>query len=274
MAYLPHLDYDFQRFGPEDPRSRQALRELDVIFGELVAAAEEHGVQVVAVSEYGIDAVDKPVDINRALRRAGLLEVRESPRGEELDPFKSRAFALVDHQLAHVYLKSPEDEAAARAVLSELDGVEGLWAGAERAELGLDHPRAGDLVVMAAPKSWFTYYYWLDEAKRPDFAPTVDIHSKPGYDPCELFVDPQLSAPMLRVVRRVAQKKLGFRYLMDVVPTDATLVGGSHGRPPTAPEDGPVFLASRPFAECGGAPEGGVVDMASVKARVLALLRR
>ena len=273
LAYLPHLDYDFQRYGPDDSRSRQALRELDGLFGELVAAAERHGVEVVAVSEYGIDAVDTPVDVNRALRRAGLLEVRESPRGEELDPFKSRAFALVDHQLAHVYVKSPGDVAAAREVLETLDGVEGLWAGAQRAELGLDHRRAGDLVAMAAPRAWFTYYYWLDEARRPDFAPTVDIHSKPGYDPCELFVDPRLAAPMLRVVRRVAQKKLGFRYLMDVVPTDATLVGGSHGRPPAQPEDGPVFLASKPFEASGGAPEGGVVDMASVKDRVLALLR-
>jgi predicted AlkP superfamily pyrophosphatase or phosphodiesterase len=272
MAYLPHLDYDFQRFGPGDPRSRRALRELDTVFGDLAKAAERLGVEVVAVSEYGIDPVDRPVHVNRALRRAGLLEVRDSPRGEELDPFLSRAFALADHQLAHVYLREPSDLEAAREVLEGLDGVERVWAGPERNELGLDHRRAGDLVVLAEPGAWFTYYYWLDEDRRPDFAPTVDIHSKPGYDPCELFLDPALRFPALRVASRVARKKLGFRYLMDVIPTDAGLVGGSHGRPPASAEDGPLFLASRPFEECGGAPEGGVVEMASVKERVLSLL--
>jgi predicted AlkP superfamily pyrophosphatase or phosphodiesterase len=272
LAYLPHLDYDFQRYGPDDPRSRRALRELDGVFGDLATAAERLGVEVVAVSEYGIDAVDRPVHVNRALRSAGLLEVRPSPRGEELDPFMSRAFALADHQLAHVYLRDPADADAAREVLEALDGVEQVWAGPERAALGLDHPRAGDLVALAAPGAWFTYYYWLDEARRPDFATTVDIHSKPGYDPCELFVDPALRLPALRIARRLAQKKLGFRYLMDVIPTDATLVRGSHGRPPASPEDGPVFLASRPFVECGGEPATGRVEMASVRDRVLALL--
>ena len=272
MAYLPHLDYDLQRYGPADPRSRQALRELDGIFGELSAAAERLGVEVVAVSEYGIDPVDRPVHLNRELRRAGHLAVRPSPRGEELDPFMSRAFALVDHQLAHVYLRDPGDSAEVRRLLEGLEGVERVWAGPERAEAGLDHDRAGDLVVLAAPGAWFTYYYWLEESSRPDFAPTVDIHSKPGYDPCELFLDPGLRLPFLRVARRLLQKKLGFRYLMDLIPTDASLVGGSHGRLPNRPEDGPIFLSSRPFEECGGQPAGGVVQMASVRDRVLALL--
>ncbi|MCB9916364.1 MAG: alkaline phosphatase family protein [Planctomycetes bacterium] len=273
LAYLPHLDYDLQRYGPRDARSVQALRELDAIFGELWDACRRLGVELAAVSEYGIDEVDTPVHVNRALRAAGLLEVRESPRGEELDVFKSRAFALADHQLAHVYVREATDVAAAREVLAGLPGVDGVWAGAERAALGLDHERAGALVALSAARAWFTYYWWLDEAARPDFATTVDIHSKPGYDPCELFVDPRLRLPMLRVARRLAQKKLGMRYLMDVVPTDATLVRGSHGRPPASPQDGPVFLCSRPFDAANPAPANGVVDMASVKARVLALLR-
>lgn len=272
LAYLPHLDYDLQRFGPAHERSRRALRDLDGIFGELWDACRHLGVELMAVSEYGIDDVDTPVHVNRALREAGLLEVRRSPRGEELDVFKSRAFALADHQLAHVYTRDEADLEAAREVLTNLRGVDGLWSGAERAELGLDHPRAGQLVALSAPRAWFTYYYWLDEAARPDFATTVDIHSKPGYDPCELFVDPALRFPALRVAHRLAQKKLGMRYLMDVIPTDASLVRGSHGRPPASPERGPIFMASRPFGEGNAAPDAGLVDMASVPDRVLDFL--
>jgi predicted AlkP superfamily pyrophosphatase or phosphodiesterase len=273
LAYLPHLDYDFQRFGPHDPRSIRALRELDGLFGELWQATRRLGVEIIAVSEYGITEVDRPVDINRALRREGLLEVRPSPRGEELDPFASRAFALVDHQLAHVYLRDPGDAEAAASVLRDLPGVDQLWIGEQRKEIGLDHPRAGGIVALAEPRAWFTYYYWLEESARPDFAPTVDIHSKPGYDPCELFVDPDLRVPALRVAQRVARKKLGMRYLMDVVPLDSALIRGSHGRLPTDPLDGPVFLASRPFEECGGEPREGRVAIESVPERVLALLR-
>jgi predicted AlkP superfamily pyrophosphatase or phosphodiesterase len=273
LAYLPHLDYNFQRYGPHDPRSRRALEELDALFGELAGAAERLGVEVVAVSEYGIGEVEQPVHINRALRRAGLLAVRTSPRGEELDPFASRAFALADHQIAHVYTRTPVDREAAVEVLRALPGVERLWVGDQRAVVGLDHRRAGDVVAVSNEGAWFTYYYWLDEAARPDFATTVDIHSKPGYDPCELFLDPQLRAPALRIARRLLQKKLGLRYLMDVIPTDATLVRGSHGRQPDDPRDGPVFLCSRPFGECGPEPLEGCVAMESVKERVLGLLR-
>jgi predicted AlkP superfamily pyrophosphatase or phosphodiesterase len=273
LAYLPHLDYDLQRFGPEHERSRAALRELDAIFGELWDACQRLGVELIAVSEYGIEAVDRPVHLNRALRSAGLLEVRQSPRGEELDVFKSRAFALADHQLAHVYTRDPADVAPTLEVLRSLPGVADCWAGEARAELGLDHPRSGDIVVLSEPGAWFTYYYWLDEGARPDFATTVDIHSKPGYDPCELFIDPALKLPALRVVRRLVQKKLGMRYLMDVIPTDADLIRGSHGLPPRTPADGPVFLSSRPFGELNPEPKDGVVDMASIKDRVLQLLR-
>ncbi len=274
LAYLPHLDYDFQRFGPDDPRSLRAVEEIYAVFGDVRAAAQRAGAEIVVVSEYGIGAVDAPIDINRALRRSGLLVARATPAGEVLDTFGSRAFALADHQVAHVYTRSREATEHARAAILALPGVETVLEGEQKREAGLDHPRAGDLVAIARPNAWFTWYYWLDDAAEPDFARTVDIHRKPGYDPCELFVDPQLALPQLRVALRLAQKKLGLRYLMDMIPLDARLVRGSHGRLPDDPRDGPVFLCSRPFGECGGDPEGGAVAMASVKERVLGLLQR
>jgi len=274
MAYLPHLDYDHQRFGPDAARSLEALREVDALVGRLVAKADELDVATVVVSEYGIEEVDHPVHPNVALRRAGLLAVRETPVGEVLDTFASRAFCVADHQVAHVYAQDSAAEREALEVLSALDGVGRVLDAEGKEHVGLDHPRAGELILVAKPGAWFTYTYWLDDTAAPDFARTVDIHRKPGYDPCELFVDPELRFPMLRVARRVGQKKLGMRYLMDVVPLDATLVRGSHGRLPDEPERGPVFLSSEPFGRCGAEPGEGVVPMTSVADRVLALLAR
>jgi predicted AlkP superfamily pyrophosphatase or phosphodiesterase len=243
LVYLPHLDYDFQRYGPDDPRSQQAVVEIDRVFGDLRAAAERIGAATVVVSEYGLTAVSRPVHVNRCLREAGLLKARATPAGEILDVFASRAFAVADHQIAHVYVKDPRDRAAARAALAALAGVDAVLEGPALAAEGLDHARSGDLVVLAAPDAWFTYYYWLDDARAPDYARTVDIHRKPGYDPAELFLDPALSLPALRVSATLARKALGFRYLMNVIPLDATLVRGSHGRV-TAPAEGPLFLSS------------------------------
>jgi len=274
LVYLPHLDYDFQRYGPDDDRSLRAVEEIDRVVGDLRAAAERTGAEMVIVSEYGLVAVDTPIDVNRALRRSGLLVARATPAGDVLDTHASAAFAVADHQVAHVYVRSRETQEHAKSVILALPGVEEILEGETKREQGLDHPRAGDLVAVARPNAWFTWYYWLDDDAEPDFARTVDIHRKPGYDPCELFLDPALAAPKLRVALRLAQKKLGMRYLMDVIPLDAKLVRGSHGRLPEDPRDGPVFLCSRPFAECGGVPGNGVVAMNSVKDRVLALLRR
>ena len=270
MAYLPHLDYDHQRFGPDDPRSKKALREIDNVFGDLLAAADEVGAETIAVSEYGIREVSRAVDINRVLREAGLLKVRETPVGDVLDVFASRAFALADHQVAQVYT---QEVAAAREALTGVAGIDMLLEGDARAEAGLDHARAGDLVCVSDPDAWFTYYYWNQSSAEPDFARTIDIHRKPGYDPCELFLDPKLTAPMLRIAAFLAKKKLGIRALMKVVPVDASLVRGSHGRLPENPKDGPVFLSSVPFGKANPEPRGSVVEMASVKERVLSVLR-
>lgn len=272
LCYLPHLDYDHQRLGPRAAPSLAALREVDALVGELAEAAERRGVALVVVSEYGLCDVERAVHVNRALRREGLLEVRETPVGEVLDTFASRAFAVSDHQVAHVYARTDEAREHARRVLRNLEGVAEVLDRAGQRKYGLDHARAGDLVAVSDAKSWFTYYYWLDDDRAPDFARTVDIHRKPGYDPCELVLDPELALPKLRVAMRLAQKALGQRYLMDVIGLDASVIRGSHGRLADDPLDGPVFLCSRPFEACGGAPTGGVLRMTSVRERVLELL--
>jgi len=249
LVYLPHLDYDFQRYGPIHP---ERVAEVDRCAGEVIDAAREVGARVVVLSEYGIVSVSRAVEINRALRRAGWLVVRDGPFGEMLDTHASRAFAVCDHQVAHVYLSRIEPREV-RSLLEALPGVDRL---VEPGELDLDHPRSGELVALAHPDAWFAYPYWLDDARAPDFARCVDIHRKPGFDPCELF-----ATSTLRPALRLAQKRLGFRYLMDVVPLDPSLVRGSHGlRPP--PAHGPVILG----------PDEPPADMKDVKGYVRRLL--
>jgi predicted AlkP superfamily pyrophosphatase or phosphodiesterase len=246
LVYLPHLDYNLQRLGPAHPAIARDVAEVDAVCGELIAAARRLDAEVVVLSEYGITAVDRPVHINRALRQAGLLAVREELGREQLDPGASQAFAVADHQVAHVYVARPERVAEVARLLRALPGVERVLDADGKREFGLDHPRSGELVAIADARSWFTYYHFLDDARAPDYARTVDIHRKPGYDPVELFVDPALRFPKLRIGARLAQKILGMRYLMDVISLDASLVRGSHGRLTDRPEDGPLFLTTRP----------------------------
>jgi predicted AlkP superfamily pyrophosphatase or phosphodiesterase len=246
LVYLPHLDYGLQRLGPDHPDIAKDLLEIDTVAGTLIDRAEALGRRIIILSEYGIVPVSRPIHINRALREAGLLSVREEDGGEILDIPLSRAFALADHQIAHVYVRNDNDRPAVRAVLERLSGVAEILDRPAQAGWGLDHARAGELVVLSAPDAWFTYYYWLDDARAPDFARTVDIHRKPGYDPAELFIDPAIRWPKLALGWRLLRKALGFRTLMDVIPLDATLVKGSHGRADTPQEHGPVFLSSAP----------------------------
>jgi predicted AlkP superfamily pyrophosphatase or phosphodiesterase len=244
LVYLPHLDYDHQRFGPDDARSRQALRDVDGLCGELIAAAHAQDAEVLVVSEYGINEVHRAVDINRALRRAGLLAVQETLGWELLDAGASRAFAVADHQIAHVYVRDPADLGPTRAALEALEGVEAILDSDGKRRAGLDHARAGELVAVAERDAWFTYYYWLDDAKAPDFAPTVDIHRKPGYDPAELFLVDDSLATKMKIGFRLLQKLIGFRYYMDVIGLDPTRVRGSHGRLPDDPQHGPILIGS------------------------------
>jgi predicted AlkP superfamily pyrophosphatase or phosphodiesterase len=245
LVYLPHLDYNLQRVGPHHPSIPKDLREIDSVCGELISFYEAHGTQVIVLSEYGITEVSKAVHLNRELRKAGLLAVREELGLELLDPGASAAFAVADHQIAHVYVNDPHVRTRVRALIEKTDGVESVLDGEGKAAAGLNHDRAGDFVAIARADSWFTYYYWLDDKKAPDFARTVDIHRKPGYDPVELFVDPALKLPKLKVGAVLLKKQLGFRYLLDVIPLDASLVKGSHGRISNSPAHNPVFITQQ-----------------------------
>jgi len=244
LVYLPHLDYDHQRFGPDDPRSIRAVGELDVEVGRLIGTAREKNAHVVVLSEYGIEKATRPVFLNRMLHDKGLLRVQETSHGQLLDCGASRAFAVADHQCAHVYVRDAVDGAAVRGLLEATDGVARVLDRDQQRELGIDHERSGEFVCVSEPGCWFAYHYWLDEARRPDFATTVDIHRKPGYDPAELFVDPAIRFPKLKVAKTLAKKALGFRYLMEVIPTDPSQVMGSHGRLYDDDDAGPVLLCS------------------------------
>jgi predicted AlkP superfamily pyrophosphatase or phosphodiesterase len=242
LVYLPHLDYDPQRFGPSGCDMPKLVGELDAACAPIL----DTGARVWVVSEYGHCRVNRPVYLNRALREAGFISARRGPFGEQLDPFNSRAFAVCDHQLAHVYLNDLADMRRVHDLLASQPGVAHVLGAEQCRELGLDHPRSGELVVLSQPDAWFAYPFWLDDAFAPDYARTVAIHHKPGYDPCELFFDPQLTAPKLKAAWRLMQKKLGFRMKMDVIPLDARLVRGSHGLAASHPQDRPLLIGDGP----------------------------
>jgi len=245
LIYLPHLDYVLQRVGPKinHPDVQKDLREVDAICGELIDHARSRGARVIVLSEYGVVPVSKPVHLNRGLRQAGLLAIREELGLELLDAGASAAFAVADHQVAHVYVNDLDKLSKVRDLIENTPGVARVYAIDERAGIHLDHPRSGELIALAEPDAWFTYYYWLNDACAPDFARTVDIHRKPGYDPVELFFDPALGLPQLNVALTLLKRKLGSRALLKVIPLDATLVKGSHGAAPLDPADGAVLIA-------------------------------
>ena len=263
LVYLPHLDYDLQRFGPAGPRAAAAARALDDVLAPLLDACAASDAVVVVLSEYGITPVSRPVDVNRALRRAGLLEVHQQAGMEYLDPWVSRACAVADHQVAHVYVRDPADVAGVRALLAEVPGVESVLDAAGKADHGVDHERSGELVCVADPDAWFTYYYWLDDAHAPDFARGVEIHRKPGYDPAELFLDPSDRLVKARAASALLRKKIGLRYAMSVVPLDPAPVRGSHGRLPAESDakNSPVLLCSVPDAVPARMSATGVKDL-------------
>ncbi len=252
LVYLPHLDYNLQRHGPVSPANpaelnpaiHRDLREIDAIVGDLISFYQSRQVRVGILSEYGITNVSLPIHLNRILRERGWLQVKEELGLELLDAGSSRAFAVADHQIAHIYVQDAALLEAVKNAVASVPGVAEVLDARDLAARGLHHRRAGDLVAVAREDAWFTYYYWLDDALAPDFARTVDIHRKPGYDPVELFTNPALSplAVKARIGWRLLQKKLGFRMLMDLIPLEATLVKGSHGCRPKDSADWPVLM--------------------------------
>ncbi len=248
LTYLPHLDYNLQRLGPDsnDPVLAKDLQDIDKLCGDLIEYCEKTDREVIVVSEYGITAVTDAVHINRELRKAGYISVRNENGREQLDAGASAAFALADHQLAHVYLQPSTDQQAVKSLLENLDGVESVLDESGKQQAGLAHPRSGELVAISKADRWFSYYYWLDEERAPDYARTVDIHRKPGYDPVELFVDPEIKYPKLAIGSRLIKRKLGARNLLDVISQrDTQLVKGAHGRLTDNPDEGPLVISSR-----------------------------
>ncbi|SDE24839.1 Predicted pyrophosphatase or phosphodiesterase, AlkP superfamily [Dyadobacter soli] len=229
LIYLPHLDYCLQKFGPDFSKISKELNEIDEVVKDLILFYEARNAKIILLSEYGINPVNNPIHINRILRNEGLISVRVERWYELLDAGVSKAFAVSDHQIAHVYLNDPSVKERVMQVLKKTPGIDLVLDKAAQKDYHIDHERSGDIVVVAKPDSWFTYYYWLDDAKAPDYAHLVDIHRKPGYDPVEMFMDPKNPLIKLRAGYKLARKLLGFRYLMDVIPLDATLVKGSHG---------------------------------------------
>lgn len=237
LIYLPHLDYCLQKYGQDFHRISRELGEIDGVVEQLVSHYSKAGARIILLSEYGITNVDRPVYINRALRENGWLQIRVERGLELLDAGASAAFAVADHQVAHVYFNDPQVASKARAVIEKIPGVALVLDRAGQRQFNIGHERSGDLVVVADERSWFCYYFWMDDSKAPDYARVVDIHKKPGYDPVEMFMTSKL-----RAAYKLLRKKAGLRYVMDVIPLDATLIKGSHGSVYTPASFHPVLI--------------------------------
>ncbi len=236
LVYLPHLDYCLQKDGPTAPNIPAEVRAIDRVVTDLISYYESRSIRVMLLSEYGISPVDQPIHLNRLFREKGWLSIKDELGRETLDYGGCKAFAVADHQIAHVYVNDPAILPEVRALLESTGGIDEIRP--------QNHPRAGDLIAIAKPNAWFTYYYWTDDAKAPDFARTIDIHRKPGYDPCELFIDPAIAFPKAKIAKFLLKKKLGIRGLLEVIPLDPSLVKGSHGRDQVPDSEKPVLIGS------------------------------
>jgi hypothetical protein len=245
LIYLPHLDYNLQKLGPNHPAIAADLEQLDALVGDLITFLKQREIKVAILSEYGITEVDRPIHLNRIFRELGWITIKDELGLEMIDCGASKVFAVADHQVAHVYVADPALAPRVREIVAAQPGVSEV--------LGQIHPRGGDFIAVADEHSWFTYYYWVDDAVAPDFARTVDIHRKIGYDPVELFIDPAIKFPAARVASFLLKKKLGLRGLLSVIPLDAKLVRGSHGRMPERREDRPILMVEEELE--GFAPE-------------------
>lgn len=232
--YLPQLDYAAQKSGPDSPAAQKAVQELDEVLGKLIATAEaaytqarsaSEGLTWLVASEYVITPVDHVTYPNRVLREAGLLTVKDEGSGELIDFASTPAWGLVDHQFSHVFVKNRDAATIAKvsALFSKQTGIAEVLSGESRGKYAMNHERSGDVILISTLNSWQAYYYWLDDAKAPKFARTVDIHNKPGYDPVELHFD----------------------FATKSIPLNATLIKGSHGAPATSDTQKGILLSSK-----------------------------
>jgi predicted AlkP superfamily pyrophosphatase or phosphodiesterase len=242
LIYLPHLDYCLQKYGLDFNKIGKELSEIDSLCNKLFSFYEERGAKIIVLSEYGICNVNEPIHINRILRKEGLVAVRRERNYEILDPGASRAFAVADHQVAHIYLNDSSVKEKVLGILNKTKGIKCVLDDIEKKFHRIDHQRSGDLIAVAESQSWFTYYYWQKEEHAPDFAKTVDIHKKPGYDPLEMFLE---KTPFIKVKTgyKLLRKKMGFRYLMDVISMDPALIKGSHGSANISKEYYPILIS-------------------------------
>lgn len=244
FIYLPHLDYNLQRHGLDFDIIDKDLKEIDDVVQQLVSYYNKAETNIVLLSEYGITNVHRPIHLNRVLRKNGYVTIRRERGLELLDAGASEAFAVADHQIAHVYVKDKSNILMVKNLLQQIDGVAEVLSGSEIEKEHLQHERCGDLVVIADKDSWFTYYFWLDDAKAPDYARMVDIHKKPGYDPVEMLTNPKDRLVTVKVLWKLIKKKLGFRTVMNIIPIDASLIKGSHGRIPEDIKDYPMLITN------------------------------
>lgn len=265
LVYLPHLDYNLQRLGLDRDLIRDDLAQIDSVVGDLIRFYEQRNIRVVLLSEYGITPVSRPVHLNRVFREKGWISIKDELDRDQIDLGGCKAFAIADHQVAHIYVQDRQLLPQVKTVVEATPGVEKVLVGTDRYYAGLDNDRAGDLIAVADSQSWFTYYFWQDDRRAPDYARCVDIHRKCGYDPVELFLDPALRFPKLKIAWKLVRKRLGFRMLMDVIPLDATLVRGSHGRIPEDRADWPVLIGN-----FDGIPSSGMIPANEVCALLYA----
>ncbi|WP_133644501.1 alkaline phosphatase family protein [Zeaxanthinibacter enoshimensis] len=252
LVYLPHLDYNLQRHGLDFDKIGEDLREIDAVVADLIHYYEQRDAEIIILSEYGITDVQRPVHINRILRSMDLLGIRVERGLELLDAGASKAFAVADHQVAHVYVNEPGIITELADQLSRIPGVKKVLTGEDLKAYHLQHERCGDIVLLAGADSWFTYYFWTDDAKAPDYARMVDIHKKPGYDPVEMFTDPADPMVMPKVAWKLLKKKLGFRTVLDIIPLKPELIKGSHGIVPEDKADYPIFISNNKNAKLPG----------------------
>jgi predicted AlkP superfamily pyrophosphatase or phosphodiesterase len=245
LVYLPHLDYALQKVGPHGDIAKD-LNEIDALCGKLIDYFLGRECKIVVLSEYGMTAVDRVIYPNRILRKAGYLALKVDLNREFLDPGRCKAFAVVDHQIAHIYIRNPVDVLPIKELFEAVPAVENVLDDSTKSDYGIDHDRSGDLVLISRADAWFAYYFWEDDSKAPDYARTVDIHRKPGYDPCELFIDPAIRFPKLKMAQTLLKKYFGFRYLMEFTPLAPGLVKGSHGRVTNHDDEGPIFMTTEP----------------------------